>query len=255
MSKVVLSFSYNGSHKKNTVANENYITEIDPIVHMQMLIAAIDYVNPNGKYDVILSAINFDIWNLSKEQRLYGLEIYKRARFVFNWPFKSPHHTGSAKSILMSLEGSVSINADFMIHLAEDIAMEPETVDYFVQHLSDVDYVGSHWHIKKQESQFLNSQVFGCRPLAFLKHKIIPEHTNSLERDIMTNIKNSGLRYKVGELDYPCYFPERRTLPHGDHRKFGKPLYEHTHDPEKFRKLVENKGVKWPKLHKIKMFS
>lgn len=248
MSDIVLSFSYNGNHTKNPCGNDSHISYIDPISHMQMLIAAIDCVNPKNEHTVIVSALNFNIWSMSKEQRQYALEIYKRATFVFDYPIRQGHHSGAGKSIRMSLEGATAINAKHMIHLAEDVVMTPDTVDYFVRHLKEADYVGSYWHISGREKEFLNTQVFGCNPKVFFEKDLIPEDAHTLEGEMCSRIKSSRIKFLTGANDkYILFFPENRTLPHKWNRGFdyGELLYEHTHDPLLYRSLVEAKGVKW----------
>jgi hypothetical protein len=235
MSKVVLSFSYNGTHIKAPIIYGRG-KRLNPIEHMQMLIAAIDCINPDQKYEVIVSALNFDMWRMNSQEKQYAMEIYRKARFVFDHPSRPDHHQGAGISINMSLHGALILKADSMIHLAEDVIMEPESVDYFCEYLKDYDYVGTHLPLGKylpdgKESDYLNTQVFGCRPKTFYSKKIVPINGEHLERGMCTNIKKNNLKYAVGNT--PRLFPEEKLM------------YFHTHDVKLFKSSVEKKGVKW----------
>lgn len=248
MSQVALSFSYNGYHRKSTPG----MAPIDPIKHLQMLIAAIDNANPRREHDVIVSAIGFDIWSMPYEERMLGLEVYKRSKMVLSWNGPMSHQDGAACSIRMATEYAAAIGAKYMIHLAEDVLVAPDFVDYFLRHLADADYVGSHWIMMKAERRpiSLNTQVFGCRIAAFVDFKrnrfVIPFTVTELETEIYKNIKAMGLKYKVGATAENLHlFPEGRAIPYAVYRGDDPVLYEHTHDPDEFRKLFEARGGTW----------
>lgn len=227
--KVVLSFSYNGSHLKS--GGWGGPSKISPVEHMQMLIAAIDCINPNKEHDVIVSALNLNLWSMKQEEKEYVMEIHKKSRFVFDFPHTASHHAGAGIAINMSLYGAVTLNADYMIHLAEDVIMRPDAIDYFCEYLKNNDYVGTTWPIAGREHEFFNTQVFGCKPKIFYQKKIVPGNAKALEYEFCKNIKSNKLKYAIGKK--PFLFPEEKTL------------YFHTHDPKVFKKNIEKLGVKW----------
>lgn len=254
MNKIVLSFSFNGTHVKNAHGKR---IKLNPIDHFQMLLGAIDCIDPNREHDVIVSSVFFDPFFYCNLTNRYLAEVYKRCRFFFNCPYRAEHHEGAGKSIIMSLQGAVALRADYMIHLAEDVLMDPCEIQYFVKHLQNSDYVGSYWQrsywdkeiqwlaargVENVETNFLNTQVFACRPKIFLDNSLIPTKAMSLEGELCKNIKDKKIRYCVGATqEYLLYYPDRRTS-HGN-AKFGKPLYQHEHDPINFKKLMKQKGV------------
>lgn len=248
---VVLSFSYNGHHCKSKGV------VLDPIQHLQMLIAAIDCANPNGKHNVIVSAIGLDPWSMSLPERKYALEVYKRSTAVLSKNSNLGHQDGAATAIRMATEYSSVAGIEYMIHMAEDVMMAPDFVDYFVRQLADADYVGSHWIMKGIEKRpySLNTQVFGCRPDKFADMKkelfVMPFYVKEIEIEMLSRIKGMGLRWKVGATpENLLLYPEGRTIPYPESRGDGPTLYEHTHDPAIFRQWTEARGVKWFELPK-----
>ena len=247
MSHTALSFSYNGLHLKG-----GKYTQIDPMKHLKMLIAAIDCANPEGKCDVIVSAISFDFNNLSLEEKNLALKIYKKAKVV-STKNKENHQNGAALSIKMAIEAAASINAKYLIHLAEDIIMSPDFIEYFEKHLSDCDYVGTHWFVKdlKKRTSTLNTQVFGCRVSSFFdenqkKSIIFQKEVKNIEIELYDSIISIGLKYKIGACEKNLFaYPDHRTVPYPEGIGGGPLLYEHTHDPDEFRKIIESRGVKW----------
>jgi len=246
MNKIALSFSYNGSHRKSGYFNLN------PIDHIQMLIGAIDCANQNNQCDVIVSALNFDPWNMSDLERNYALEVYKRSNIILSKNGFHEHQDGAASSIRMATEYAAAKGYEYLIHLAEDVVMASDFIEYFVRHLEDSDYVGAHWimpdarHIKNS----LTAQVFGCRPLKFAdfnKNKfVMPYKVSVIEIEMLSNINAMKLKWKVGatEKNLTAY-PEGRTIPYPQCRGDGPTMYEHSHNPAEFRKMVEARGVVW----------
>ena len=242
MSNLALSFSYNGTHHKSDGS-------INPIEHLKMLIAAIDCANPKGEHDVIVSAICFDIWNMDQRERNIALEVYKRARIVLSNSIQKNHQDGAATSIRMATEFAAATGKDYLIHLAEDIAVAPDFVEYFLKHLVDCDYVGTYWNMYPETS--FNTQVFGCRVSSFAdlgKNNFIMPFSipagSDIERQLYNNITSNKLIYKVGDQNsnYRFSYPDKRGCPHLNSAPV---LFQHTHNSNNFRKIVEGYGVKW----------
>lgn len=236
---VALSFSYDGLHRKSN-------GWLDPIKHLQMLIAAIDAANPKGEHDVIVSAISFDIWNMPEYERMLAWEVYKRARLVLSRNAVEEHQNGAAWAIRMATEGAAALGCEYLIHLAEDVLMANDFVEYFVKHLQDVDYVGTYW--KDKES--LNTQVFACKVKSFAdlasRRFIMPVEVNfNIEATLYKNLASMGLKYKVGANDDNIFaYPESRILPHEGH--IGDSLlYFHSHDADEFKEECRKRGVPW----------
>lgn len=249
MKNTAISFSYNGYHQKS----KGII--LDPISHLQMLIAAIDCANPKGEHDVIVSAIGFDPWKMSLPERAYALEVYKRST-VLSKNEKLGHQEGASTSIRMATEYASLAGYEYLIHMAEDVVMAPDFVDYFLRNLADADYVGAHWFMKDlyKRPYSLNTQVFGCRPNRFADLSknifIMPFQAKEIEMEMFSNIQKFGLRWKVGATpENLLLFPEGRSIPYPEARGNSPALYEHTHNPTEFRKWVENRGVKWLELY------
>jgi len=237
---VALSFSYNGLHVKSKGV------VLDPMEHLRMLIAAIDCANPKREHSVIVSAISFDPWAMPDEERELAWEVYKRAGLVLSKNAKEGHQSGAATSIRMATEGAAAIGATYLIHLAEDVVPAPDYVDYFLKHLEGHDYVGGYWIMNGPEKRrfSLATQVFGCRVEPF-KH-LMPFQVTEIEMEMYSQIQQRGLRYKVGATPTNLHaYPEGRVIPYPEGGR-GPKLYEHTHDPARFRRLVESRGVCWP---------
>jgi hypothetical protein len=233
--KIALSFSYNGFHKKSTAIPNQFVV-IDPIKHLQMLIAAIDCANPHDKYDVIVSAIGFNYGNMSKSERMLALEVHKRATIVVTRRNSQSHQIGAAIAIQMALEAATALNAEYLIHMAEDVIMcDPDFVEYFKKHLSDCDYVGSNWFTRDPEKT-LNTQVFGCRVSSF--EDVFPCSIIEIEHQLYQSVISKGLRYKIGEELYS--FPECKFIPHVESEN---KMYYHTHDPDEFMQIIENRNI------------
>lgn len=246
--KVVLSFSYNGYHKKN------YKILIDPVKHLQMLLAAIECANPNNKYEVIVSAINFDFGNMSKCEKKIALEIYKKTKLIVSKNNQEDHQIGAAISIAMAIEAAIALDSKYLIHLAEDILVCDDFVDYFIRNLSDCDYVGTHWMAKDKSmiKKTLNTQVFGCDIPRFNHFKINEYLTygvhKNLEAKFFKILQDFGLKYKVGaSVDNAFAYPENRVFRYQDEDLDSAciKLYDHCHDVSNFRKLAEERNVTW----------
>lgn len=241
MSRVALSFSYDGLHRKSN-------GWLDPIKHLQMLIAAIDAANPNGEHDVIVSAISFDIWNMPEYERMLAWEVYKRARLVLSRNAAEGHQNGAAWSIRMATEGAAALGSEYLIHLAEDTLMIPDFVEYFLEQLEDTDYVGTYW----LDTESLNTQVFGCRVKAFADLKkrefLMPvEGAFYLEKQLYHAFKALGLRYKVGPKTKNAYsYPPSKKLSNDTPEPACRSnFYFHTHDADKFKQKCKLRNIKW----------
>lgn len=227
MSRTALSFSYDGYHRKSS-------GPIDPIQHLQMLIAAIDAANAQGTCDVIVTALGFDIWKMpTDEERILAWEVYKKARIVIVRNHTEDHQHGAAWAIRMAMESAAAIGAEYLIHLAEDILMAPDAIEYFTEELEGYDYVGTWWG--NTEFQSLNTQLFACRVSAFADlqlRRFVVDPLNCwphVEGMLWRRMNEFGLRFKVG---VPYDFP-KRTL---------SEVYFHTHDPNTFFEEFHRRG-------------
>jgi hypothetical protein len=166
-----------------------------------MLLAAIDYHNPAGKYDVIVSAIAFDIWakDILEDERMLMWEVYKRARIVASYPMPQEHQRGACWCCRMATEAAAILNADVLVHLADDVLLEV-TIEKFVEALGEYDYCGSHW---SGATNTVNTQVFACKVKAFANlqtRKFIfnPIHQYTLlENYIYNRLNDLGLTYYI----------------------------------------------------------
>lgn len=238
---VALSFSYDGLHRKSN-------GWLDPIKHLQMLIAAIDAANPKGEHDVIVSAISFDIWNMPEYERMLAWEVYKRARLVLSRNAAEGHQNGAAWAIRMATEGAAALGAEYLIHLAEDTLMIPDFVEYFVEQLEDTDYVGTYW----LDTESLNTQVFGCRVKVFADLKkrefLMPvQGVFAIEKQLYHSFKSLGLRYKVGPTTKNAYAypPSKKLVNDTPEPACRSNLYFHTHDADEFKQKCELRNIKW----------
>jgi hypothetical protein len=230
MSKIAIAFSYDGYHRKST-------GPIHPIQHLQMLVAAINAANPNGEHAVIVAAMGFDIWAMPNEdERMLAWQVYERARIVTVLNRPEGHQHGAAWAIRMATEAAAAIGAEYLIHLAEDILLAPDAIEYFVRELADCDYVGTWWSNSNQES--VSSQLFACRVSAFadliLRRFIAdPNCWPHVEGMLWRRMRESGLRIKVGEgYSYPGRSMES--------------IYFHTHDPAAFFSEYQRRGFGQP---------
>lgn len=231
MSNIALSFSYDGYHRKSS-------GPIDSIKHLQMLLAAIDVANPNHEHAVIVSAIGFDIWAMpTEEERMLAWQVYQRARIVTVLHRAEDHQHGAAWAIRMATEAAAAIGAEYLVHLAEDILLAPDAIEYFVRELSDSDYVGTWWGNTNHES--VNTQLFACRVSAMadlqLRRFVVDPANCSphVEGMLWRRMREYELRIKVGEA---YTYPGRSN----------DSLYFHSHDPEAFFAEYERRGFGQP---------
>ena len=158
MPKLALAFSYNGAHVKSVVG------PIDAMKHLLMLIASIDHHNPDGRHDVIVSAIDFNLWTFRDEdERMLAWQVYRRARVVTSYPTQQDHQSGAYWALRMATEAAAAIEAEFLVVLAEDVLLTSHSPEALIELMGSADYIGSAWG----DDCSLNTQVFACRVSAF----------------------------------------------------------------------------------------
>lgn len=223
MSRICLAFDYNGTHEKS------HYGKIDACDHLRMLLAAIDHANPHGEYDVIVSAIAFDLWSLPHpDERMLAWQVYKRARIVTVYPQPQDHQHGACWCLRMATEAAAALGAQFLVHLADDVLLN-QSPDKIVQALGDADYVGSNW----ESPDTLNTQVFACRvkavaDIAARRFVFDPVALNEIcEHHLWLRLRAFGLKAHV-KNDWGA-----------------SGLYFHTHHVDAFREECLKRGIAW----------
>jgi hypothetical protein len=152
----LIALAYTGDHYK---MREGYVPQIP---HQQMLLEAINNVNPDSEFDVLVSANRFSVMDIvNDEERYHAWPIYRLADAVISMRDNCGHQAGQAWAIRAAVEYAKTKGYTTLFWSAEDILFDdPFMVKDSVKRMRDAGakYVGRHWGNDAE----LDCQVFAA---------------------------------------------------------------------------------------------
>jgi len=153
--ETLIALAYTGDHHK---MREGHIPQIP---HQQMLIEAIKNVNPDGEFDVLVSANRFSVMDIvNDEERYHVWQVYNLAD-VISMRDNCGHQAGQAFAIRGAVEYAKVKGYKSLFWSAEDILFDdPYMVKDSIRKMRDAGavYIGRHWGHDRE----LDCQVFGA---------------------------------------------------------------------------------------------
>lgn len=219
MKRDALSFTFNGTHEKAE-------RSVDPLRHLQMLLAAIDWATSTGEYSVIVAANNLSVWDMPQAERTLMWEVYKRADIVTCREKHDGHYLGACWAARMATEAAAGLGAERLLFLAEDILLNKPATE-ILDEMGDADYIGSSWG----DDHSLSVQMFGCRVASFADLQsgsflFSPPFDKPGEWYLWLRANERGLKWiRTTIEDRPLH-------------------YFHNHDPDTFLQEAASRGVR-----------